>query len=293
MRYLRHGLQQAFRQRPGQRLTLGIALLLSSTAYGINSNSITWLTLDFEPYYIFNGTNVGQGRDEQVIHLLQQQLPEYDFKYMAIPSSHLLTELRHKQSTYCLLSLYKTEQRRSELHFSEQYSTIGLSPALVMHKEVAQKLGLTPGAPQSLTHLLSEHHLRLGLPMGRSYGNELDTVIGQVPKSQLTTRPGRDVLASLTYMLAKKRLDILLSYPSEFQYLSEKMGLDKQLSIFPVSEAPALSYGYIACSNNELGKQQLKVLAPALQQVVASDTYKDVMLQWLPTALRPHLQQAL
>ncbi|WP_105189536.1 TIGR02285 family protein [Pseudoalteromonas sp. T1lg48] len=281
------------RQRLQRSLCLCFTLIVSSASFGQSSKTITWLTLDFEPYYIFNGANAGQGRDEQVINLLQQQLPDYHFNFMAIPSSHLLTELRHTQSTYCLVSLYKTSQRLMELHFSEQYSTIGLSPALVMHKEVARQLGLTPGAPQSLTKLLGEHHLRLGLPMGRSYGNELDEVIAQVPKSQIATRPGRDMLASLTYMLAKKRLDILLSYPSEYQYLSEKMGVDEQLSIFPITEAPALSYGYIACSNNELGQQQVKILAPALQQVVSSQAYKEVMLQWLPTALKPRLQQAL
>ncbi|TMP88130.1 hypothetical protein CWC05_01430 [Pseudoalteromonas ruthenica] len=274
-------------------LILLLGFVHSLAAYANERQTIRWLVFDFAPYYIMSDTHQGEGRDEQTIALLQQQLPNYRFDYVHIPGSRAIHELSNPQNTYCILSLYKTQRRLDKLLFTNNASTVGLSPALVMRKELANTLGLVEGEPVSLSQLLAEQGLRLGLPMNRSYGKELDHIINHSPRGSLVTRPGKDVLASLTYMLIKERLDMLVGYPSEHYYLASKMGVKEQMAIFPIAEVAPISHGYVGCSNTALGSEHIDIIDSALEKIATTDSYQQVMMRWLPPQLKPRLQQQL
>ena len=81
----------------------------------------------------------------------------------------------------------------------------------------------------------------------------------------LVIRPTRDSLASLTYMLNLKRIDILLGYPSEHYYLAKSMHFDKNLTQRALIESPALSYGFIGCTKNEQGAKDITILNERLK----------------------------
>ena len=268
-----------------------LSLLLISNP--IQAKTINWVVADFAPYYIFNDQYAGTGRDESVITLLEQQLPTYTFKRTIVPSSRTIQELTNPNDTYCMLSLYQSPQRKQHIYFSEQTSTVGLSPSVAIHKELAKQLKIDIKNPISLQALLNEYHLALGISMSRSYGDAIDSVINDSSGASITIRPGRDTLASLTYMLQKKRIDILLGYPSEHYYLAKSMGFDNELMQLPLTEAPELSYGYIGCTKNEQGIEQVKVLNAALEQIKRLPAYREVLLRWLPDNLKPLLEQRL
>lgn len=259
----------------------------------VHAKTINWVVADFAPYYIFNDQYAGTGRDESVISLLEQQLPAYTFKRTILPSSRTIQELTNPNYTYCMLSLYQSPHRKQHIYFSEQTSTVGLSPSVAIHKELAQRLKLDINKPVSLQALLSKYQLALGISMSRSYGDAIDSVINNSADASIIIRPGRDTLASLTYMLKKKRIDILLGYPSEHYYLAKSMGFDDELMQLPLTEAPELSYGYIGCTNNEQGIELVNVLNAALEQVKQQPAYREVLLRWLPDNLKPLLEQRL
>ena len=192
-------------------LCITLYLSISSVSY---AHTINWLTHDFAPYYILNGKYQHQGRDESVITLLEQQLEHITFNRLVIPSGKVTQELANKSATHCALSLYKNAFREKFIHFSEQSSTTGLSPSIAMHKGLAHSLEVPNSEPVSLQDLLAEKKLTLGVSMNRSYGEQLDNVINNTPDVDIVIRPTRNSLASLTYMLNLKRLDILLGYPS-------------------------------------------------------------------------------
>ena len=265
-------------------------LLIGAPVY---AKTINWVVADFAPYYIFNDQYAGTGRDESVITLLEQQLPAYTFKRTILPSSRTIQELTNPNYTYCMLSLYQSPHRKQHIYFSEQTSTVGLSPSVAIHKELAQRLKLDINKPVSLQALLSKYQLALGISMSRSYGDAIDSVINNSADASIIIRPGRDTLASLTYMLKKKRIDILLGYPSEHYYLAKSMSFDDELMQLPLTEAPELSYGYIGCTNNEQGIEQVNVLNAALEQVKQQPAYREVLLRWLPDNLKPLLEQRL
>lgn len=267
------------------------SLLLVSSP--VHAKTINWIVTDFAPYYIFSDQYAGTGRDESVITLLEQQLPAYTFKRTILPSSRTIQELTNPNYTYCMLSLYQSPHRKQHIYFSEQTSTAGLSPSVAIRKELAQRLKLDLNKPVSLEVLLNKYQLALGISMSRSYGDTIDSVINNSADASIIIRPGRDTLASLTYMLKKRRIDILLGYPSEHYYLAKSMGFEDELMQLPLTEAAELSYGYIGCTSNKQGIEQANVLNAALEQVKQQPAYQEVLLRWLPDNLKPLLEQRL
>ncbi|GAA60339.1 hypothetical protein P20652_2205 [Pseudoalteromonas sp. BSi20652] len=244
-------------------LTFLIFCCLSSLS---NAKTINWLTHDFAPYYILNGQYQHQGRDESIISLLEKQLPNITFNRMIIPSGKVIQELSNNSHNACALSLYKNDYREEHIYFTDESSTTGLSPSIAMHKRLADALNIADSNKVSLLDLIQEKKLTLGVSMSRSYGQEIDSLINTTPTIDLVIRPTRDSLASLTYMLNLKRIDILLGYPSEHYYLAKLMNFDKNLTQRALIESPDLSYGFIGCTKNEQGAEDIALLNEQLKK---------------------------
>ncbi|MBG9991736.1 transporter substrate-binding domain-containing protein [Pseudoalteromonas sp. NZS71_1] len=274
------------------RIFLTFLLFFGLTSIG-NARTINWLAHDFAPYYILNGQYQHQGRDESIISLLEKQLPNITFNRMLIPSGKVIQELSNTSNNVCALSLYKNDYRKEHIYFTEESSTTGLSPSIAMHKRLAKALNIAESKEVSLLDLIQDKKLTLGISMSRSYGQEIDTLINSTPNIDLVIRPTRDSLASLTYMLNLKRIDILLGYPSEHYYLAKSMHFEENLTQRPLTESPALSYGFIGCTKNEQGAKDIAILNEQLKVIKKMQAYNDLLMRWLPEHLRPLLQSRI
>ncbi|MBB1276957.1 transporter substrate-binding domain-containing protein [Pseudoalteromonas sp. B28] len=271
-------------------LTFLLFFCLSSIS---NARTINWLAHDFAPYYILNGQYQHQGRDESIISLLEKQLPNITFNRMLIPSGKVIQELSNTSNNVCALSLYKNDYRKEHIYFTDESSTTGLSPSIAMHKKLAKALNIAESKEVSLLNLIQDKKLTLGVSMSRSYGQEIDTLINSTPNIDLVIRPTRDSLASLTYMLNLKRIDILLGYPSEHYYLAKSMHFEENLTQRPLTESPALSYGFIGCTKNEQGAKDIAILNEQLKVIKKTQAYNDLLMRWLPEDLRPLLKSRI
>ncbi len=271
-------------------LTFLLFFCLSSIS---NARTINWLAHDFAPYYILNGQYQHQGRDESIISLLEKQLPNISFNRMLIPSGKVIQELSNTSNNVCALSLYKNDYRKEHIYFTDESSTTGLSPSIAMHKKLAKALNIAESKEVSLLNLIQDKKLTLGVSMSRSYGQEIDTLINSTPNIDLVIRPTRDSLASLTYMLNLKRIDILLGYPSEHYYLAKSMHFEENLTQRPLTESPALSYGFIGCTKNEQGAKDIAILNEQLKVIKKTQAYNDLLMRWLPEDLRPLLKSRI
>ena len=267
-------------------LILFVCVFLSTTC---DARTIKWLTHDFAPYYILSGPDKSQGRDESIISLLEQQLPHINFERVIIPSGKVIQELANQQSNACALSLYKNKYREERVYFTHQSSTAGLSPSIAMHQKLSASLDIESSESVSLTHLLVKKQLTLGVSMNRSYGSEIDKIINTTPNTNIVIRPTRDTLSTLTYMLNLERIDILLGYPSEHYYLAKTMGFTDNLTQRMLTEAPKISYGYIGCTKNEQGAEDIATLNQQLKMLKQTKEYKQVLTRWLPNDLKPKL----
>jgi len=90
-------------------------------------------------------------------------------------------------------------------------------------------------------------------------------------------------------MLNLKRIDILLGYPSEHYYLAKTMGFTDNLTQRMLTEAPEISYGYIGCTKNEQGAEDIATLNQQLKLIKQTEDYKQILTRWLPSHLKPKL----
>lgn len=271
-------------------LVIFMCLLLSSYSF---AKDITFLQVDFAPYYILSGIDKGKGRDEEVIKLLSQSMPDYTFKVDLIPSSRALYELQHNTATTCMLSLYKTAERQRLFSFSNEYSTVGLAPTIAMHTDVANAIIPNNINSISLKDLVFKHQLVIGKSTERSYGLNVDEIIKKIPQDSIIVRAGKDSLNSLTYMLIKKRIDIILGYPGEHLYLQEKYKDSSKLIQYQISEAPKTVLGFIGCNKSVESERFLARTDSVLKKIKATPEYKELMLRWVPERLQPNLVNAL
>ncbi|ATD06229.1 TIGR02285 family protein [Pseudoalteromonas piscicida] len=265
-----------------------LLLFIAFQSSFVFAKQITWIAIDFAPYYILSDDLEGQGRDELLIKLIQQQMPEYTFNYKVFPASRAIHELSNFNNQYCMISLYKTPERQRHIAFSDEYSTIGLSTSAALRKDVAQSLGISNSAID-LEKLVTEHGLTVGVAANRSFGHEIDALLASLPTKQVLIRPGRDTLESLTIMLLKKRVDVILGYPSEHHY--HKLHVDKQdeLTQVRLSIASQITAGYAGCNNNAIGKEQIAVISEALKQAHKNEQFRLAMARWLPEQFQPQL----
>ena len=136
---------------------------------------------------------------------------------------------------------------------------------------------------------MKQHKLTVGVAANRSFGTEIDATLASLDQQQLLIRPGRDTLESLTVMLLRKRVDIILGYPSEHHYHKVKLDKQNRLTQVRLQLTSQLTKGYSGCNNNELGRQHIAAIDKALQQVHQDEQYRLAMSRWLPQQLRPKL----
>ncbi|CAH9058131.1 hypothetical protein PSECIP111951_01808 [Pseudoalteromonas holothuriae] len=272
------------------RICIPFILLWSS---GISAKTITWIYIDFAPYYILEGAKKGLGRDERVISLLKRVMPTYKFEFVTLPASRAIHELSSPNNAYCMVSLFKTAKRAKHISYTLESSTIGLSPSIAVRRHTLKRLGLEPGQQVSIRDLMSRHQLMLGVSANRSFGTTLDNIINSVSSDLLVSRPGKDPLIGLTGMLLKNRVDLVLGYPSEHYHLKQLLDDNYRLTQLTIKETQGISRGYVGCTKTPKTKLAIADLNIALKAIKSQRRFSDTMLYWLPTELQPTLTSKL
>ena len=233
------------------------------------------------------------GRDEGIIKLLDKMMPNYKFNFRYIPGSRLIHELSDPNKDICTLSLYKTPKRKKSIAFTTSSSTIGLPVSIAMRKIDIEKFKISTNQPTSLGQLLNKYKLMLGAIPNRSYGIDIDSIITSTSPTQLTFRPGNNVLESITKMLVMDRVDIVLGYPDEHEYIAKKLGLVGDIISLMITETPKYSEGYIGCNANILGKQNIIALEQTLQKMHKNNAFYKILTRWLPRHFHPTIKEIL
>jgi len=233
------------------------------------------------------------GRDEGIIKLIKKMMPDYKFNFMYIPGSRLIHELSDSTKNYCALSLYKTSKRQKTIVFTNSSSTIGLPLSIAMRAKAIKILKISDDKPISFAELLKHKELMLGVVPNRSYSEKIDSIISTVMPEQITFRPGENVLESLTKMLSIGRIDIVLGYPDEHEYIAKKLNLTGEVISLEIKETPKYSEGYIGCNLNDLGRHNIEALEKALKKMHKQKAFYKILTRWLPRNFHPTIKEIL
>lgn len=256
----------------------------------VTAIDVEWIVLDFPPYYIISDQSTGLGRDESLIELISNSDPSIKSSFLRVPVSRALYQLKDTEKLRCIVSLYKTEDRSLYVSFSANYSTIGLPITMSLTKKTAARLGLVGAKSASLAQLLvKDKSLIIGFTENRAFGHSIDQILANVDDNQKESRPGLDALQSLTTMLIKGRVSIVLGYASEHFYAQQRLDKDNVLTQIEIQETPDFIHGYVGCSKHPDAPHFLAELDQHLETLHSTTSYREIMLRWLPDYLKPQL----
>lgn len=246
-------------------------------------HTIKWYRADFPPVTIPDGPDADLGFFDKVTQLLIDQLPEYEHIRYTANFKRIITELKGKD-TACCPSLYKTRDRESFIEFSIPAFVV-LPNVIITRKDNTKKFEpyLDQDNKLSLSNLLKNPDIRLGISNGRKYSGGIDEIINQSKSSDhILVRAGQDVLKGLLNMLLLGRIDCTMGYPIEVKYvLKNKAEFDKLQIYFIAENEIPYTIGHVGCPKNQWGEEVIATVNQILKAHRQSPEYLNFYKYWL------------
>lgn len=199
----------------------------------------------------------------QVARLVGDQIT-LDF----ISASHQREWRELKSNPYaCLYNKVKTEAREKEALFSHYPLIAFPSIRLVTRK------GLQLPERVTISDLLSNNTLKIGVIKGRSYGEEIDSYINLHPEFFVHTE-GANSGVMQREMVARGELDGMLEYSHVWQDHFIARAELSSVDFHTLTELPDLTFGYIACSRSPQGKMAIA----SFDRVMSKPEFFDYMI---------------
>lgn len=244
---------------------------------------VIWYRADFPPVTIPLGEDAGTGFFDRVMSFLVERLPEYEHQYRTANFKRIISELQ-KGENACCPSLYKTEERDRFIAFSVPAMVVLPNGVITTEKKSEQlKPYVDANNKISLSALLNDQSLTLGISNGRLYSGGIDEILDRFrDRKNITVRSGDDVFKGLMSMLLLDRVDYIIGYPAEAGYFMKKAFKGDGYVYYPIAESRVpFTVGYIGCPKTEWRERFINRLNPILLQYRQTDDYLAFYDSWL------------
>src|SRR5688572_18687215 len=123
-------------------LALAAAVLLAAAPAA--ADEITWLTMEFPPFFIHEGKERGRGIADAVTHLLQRHLTGYTHREELAEPATIMTRMKAGDHV-CTAAYIKTAERERVMEFSLPDLLLPPNGVTVKREAVARLTGGAPG----------------------------------------------------------------------------------------------------------------------------------------------------
>jgi uncharacterized protein (TIGR02285 family) len=271
-------------------VALALTLVAAVGARPAAADEITWLTMEFPPFFIHEGKDRGQGIADGITHLLQRHLRGYTHREELAEPATIMTRLKAGDHV-CTAAYIKTADRERVLEFS--LPDLVLPPnGITARRATVPRLTGGAAGPVSLAKLLANRKLRLAVAVGRSYGPALDTLLERTKGSNhVYWRHGEDIYSSLFDMLLKGSVDYLIGYPYEALYVGRERGVEGQVVTLPIAELPDYTLAHVVCPKTPWGRAVVGEVNRALSIERGRPEYRQAIERWLDEGLLPEFRR--
>lgn len=268
--------------------TIFFLLMLASVAladdqHASGDNQITWYYANFPPVTIPDGPHAGTGFYDRITQFIIERLDGYTHDFQVANFKRIINEIR-LQEPVCCATLYKTPAREDYVTFSIPVVVV-LPSGVVARKTDRAKLSayIRDDNTLSLESVLQDGNLRVGVSKGRAYTGEIDEILNRYrPSSLIEERAGKDVFQGLLAMLLAGRVDLIIGYPTEAQFVSRMFGQEDQVIFLPVAEmSQTYTLGHVGCPKNEWGQEIIEKVDLILKKHRATPEFTGYYEQWL------------
>lgn len=239
---------------------------------------ITWVIADWPPVTILkdgqppeSAAQLGEGMIDRVLAEIIRRVPQYEHRFQ-LSTSRRTWHAMELGEPVCHASAFYTPERERLAYFTPALLLPPLS--LVLRVELAQQLSPL-GQPVSMAQLLNRPDLTGRIEAGRSYGRQLDALIGQ----QLAREPV-STTGQVSQLVSKGRIDYTLEYASTVEYWRRQGRLGQPVMALPLREAAEWGVAQIACTRSPWGQQAIAAIDAAIRAASANRGFRDAVFSW-------------
>ncbi|WP_348750722.1 TIGR02285 family protein [Pseudomonas rhodesiae] len=248
-------------------------------------DTLIWLLRDLPPLTIFDGPGKGKGALDQLLPMLIERLPEYRHEVLHVNRARGTQMLRDNRLT-CDPSLLWTAERATYMVFSRQAFVVASNGVAIRSSQKEQMAPFISQGQFDLQAFLASHTARIGAVAERSYGPVIDQTLKQTDAHHLALHYGNDALGSLLQMQRLGRLEAVLGYWPEIRYHAQQQGIvPDDLSFYPTKDSPPYQHTHIGCSNTDLGRQAIRRINQAVQDIPQA-SIQQAYAAWLDPLMR-------
>lgn len=265
-------------------MTICIVVLLvwSGAAHGEDTaGPLVWMVADAPPLRIADGPWAGRGHADLLHALLRGSLTDQRHAYVTANMRRILNALENGESVLAV-DLVPGADSEGRVVFS--VPCVVLPPVcLVLRVGDKRTLGVSDSA--SLREFVATHSL--GVAARRIYGGEVDEIVRhpRVP-GRLVTSSGSRLLENQLEMLRLGRLDGVLAYPVEVNYLAGLHGNSDWYRLVSLREAKEAVAGCVAAPRTAWGAAMIRRINSVLLQHRADPELVESLERWLPPECR-------
>ena len=257
------------------------------------ADDIVWVGSDFPPMAMSQGEHAHQGYIDELYKFLKAASPQHNFTEQVVPWARAM-RLAQEGGPYCLISAFYTPERAEFLRFSEPYGYL-LPIGLVIRADDQAKFApfLTDQGRLKLDALLAHERLVIGVTSDRSYGPFIDASLRVRLGSQaknIYKAYQNESTKILVNMLAHKRFDYMLGYPSEAVFYESA---DAKLFFYQIEGNTQLLPGRLSCSKASVADQVFADVAKIVTSQATAAVFQGAYERWLPKYLLAAYRQQL
>ncbi len=257
-------------------------LIFPFSSFSQDKGTINWVENDYPPVWIYKGPHKGTGGADLIQKLLIEKLTDYN--HLKINANVSRTEeLVRNKNNMCSCAAFKTPDREEYGYFNTIPSSFISANGIITKNKNLHFFG---SAKQiSLAQTLNNLNLKLGITKDRKFGDKIDQLINKHKNSRyLYERASSDLNIGLIKMLLSDRVDYILGYNWELQYLAREFWSVKQaneLIFIPVEETKPYLVSYIICSKTKWGKTVVNKIDEILKEEIKKESYRNIWEQWM------------
>ncbi|MBN1546718.1 MAG: TIGR02285 family protein [Syntrophaceae bacterium] len=256
---------------------------LSSASVLAEECEIFWIHPEQAPLSIKKGYGAGKGTIDRMETFFAKALKDCRHSYESGNYDRILRMIRKKENA-CCIPMYITPEREKFIVFSVPYQIV-MSNALIVSDSGRKKLEpfIGPDGKVMLEDVVA-NGLRIGVAKGRIYRGIIDQIIEKHKNSPgIVEHPGpQQMVDSLIEMMIEGRIDALIAYPWEAQYVAKV----KRVKVYSLPIAGMDDYGLtsVGCSKTKEGEEIIRRLNKIILEHRTTPEFMDFAEHWLDSA---------
>lgn len=248
---------------------------------------LTWLRIDWQPAWIYDGPLKGLGYAQTVERLLQERMTGYEHTARSITNVRIYSVLQNRESCFAASS-YKG----SDLQEAKKKGVIWSAPAYVFFYQgiiarpdaVAKIREYETDGHIDFLALINDDELIGAFQPGRSYSQWLNPILDN---EQLTSKMFRwsgnaQLTQSMFKLMEAERIDYFVDYVIMLKFHQASTGALNKYVYMPIQEhKKRLGFGAIACSDTPQGRKVIAEINDILADIRLTDAVRDTNRRWL------------